>query len=79
MQELVANKADSMPGRIVWSNTHDNIRASSRTHRMVLSVFKRNHWGTGRFWRIFLARVRLVRKDFCDGMVKSWVFFRFLD
>lgn len=39
------------------------------TNRMVLSVFKRNHWGTGRFWRIFLARVRLVRKDFWDGMV----------
>ena len=36
-------------------------------HWMVFPVRIRIHWGSGRFWRCFLARVRLVRKDFWDG------------
>lgn len=32
-----------------------------------LSVFKRNHWGIGRFCLAFLASFCLIRKVFCDG------------
>jgi hypothetical protein len=40
-------------------------------HWMVFPVRIRIHWGSGRFWRCFLARVRLVRKDFWDGWITN--------
>jgi hypothetical protein len=36
-------------------------------HWMVFPVRIRIHCGSGRFWRCFLASVRLVRNDFWDG------------
>ena len=35
--------------------------------RILLPVRMRIHWGMGRFWAIFLASVRFVRKVLCDG------------
>jgi hypothetical protein len=34
---------------------------------ILLSVFRRNHWGMGRFWREALASFCLMRKVFWDG------------
>jgi len=39
--------------------------SSSKNHS--LSVFRRNHWGIGRFCLAFLASFCLIRKVFCDG------------
>ena len=35
--------------------------------RILLPVRMRIHWGMGRFWAIFFASVRFVRKVLCDG------------
>ena len=35
--------------------------------RILLPVRMRIHWGVGRFWAIFFASVRFVRKVLCDG------------
>ena len=35
--------------------------------RSLLPVRMRIHWGMGRFWAIFFASVRFVRKVLCDG------------
>ena len=35
--------------------------------RILLPVRMRIHWGMGRFWAIFLASVRFVRKVLWDG------------
>jgi hypothetical protein len=32
---------------------------------------KRHHWGRGLFCLSFLARVALVRKVFCEGILRS--------
>mgnify|MGYP005972301737 FL=1 len=44
----------------------------SPTYLMVFPVRRRNHWGRGRFCLIFLARIRLVRKDFCEGYTNDY-------
>ena len=35
--------------------------------RILLPVRMRIHWGMGRFWAIFFASVRFVRKVLWDG------------
>ena len=53
-----------------WSKSMNLFQ--SPTYLMVFPVRRRNHWGRGRFCLIFLARIRLVRKDFCEGYTNDY-------
>ena len=44
-----------------------SILSHSNSKNYSLSVFRRNHWGIGRFCLAFLASFCLIRKVFCDG------------
>lgn len=63
VDEMSARRAN----KALKQNRHDR----SGTHRMSVSVLKRNQLGIGRFCFIFLPKRRFTLKLFCDGCEKG--------